>query len=221
MSKTRADLRGLVRAQLDMDDEELPSTTLDPWLDDAYDQTLTLSDRWPFFEDAWTFTTVASQIAYPLASLAAAHANSYAIQTIGSVMDTTTAGGEKFVKNISHDFAEQAFGLGGLGQAVPAYFSRWSTDLYLWPSPFGSRTIKVRGYRKGAWGAADADVVDADDRLHVPLSYYAIAMAYGQQEDEILKADWMGQWGSAVRRAHDAILAEPQSRPLVLGGGGL
>lgn len=219
MAKTRADLRNLVRAQLDMDDEELPNSTLDLWLDDAYDQTIALSDRWPFFEDSWTLTTVASQVPYTFASLAAGHASTYELRAIASVNDLTTAGSMKRLQQLGHDHAEACFGDGGVGTSVPAYYSTWGDKLHIWPSPLGSRALTVRGFRKGAWGAGDAAVVDADDRLHIPLAYFAMGMAYGQQEDEILKADWMRQWGAAVQRAHTAIMAPAQDRPLVLSGG--
>lgn len=210
VSKTRVELREAIRTQVDMDDEELPNATLDLYLDDAYEQTLAIQDRWPFLESSWTFVTNIAQNAYDLDD---------GLDQISSVIDVTDT--RRVLSAISHDRAEAMFGQGdGDSSGVPAYWSVWGNQIVLWPTPTAGRTVNIRGFRQGAFAPEFDAVVDADARLHVPMMYYAIALVYAGQEDEVLEASYMSRWDSAVRRAHGKIMAAPSRRPIVLSGGG-
>lgn len=215
-AKTRAELRALVRAQLDMDADELTDALIDPWLEDGFERTLAVEDSWPFLEHHWDITTVNDQVAYTKASLAAADADLHAIDNISSLLDITSTPFP--LAHLPHDRAEQMFGLGADGGGVPAYWSEWGGSIHLWQAPDAARTVRVRGYRKPSWATGDAVQPDADARLHMALFFFACAMAYSQQEDEVLSASYMQQWQDAVRRAHDSIMAAPQRRPLVMSG---
>jgi hypothetical protein len=215
--KTRGELRALVRTQLDMDDEELPNETIDAWLEDGFERTLMIEERWPFFEHQWNITTVADQVAYSKADLATADADSYVIAQIVALLDITD---DPFLLDyVSHDWAELHFGLGANGGGVPAAWSEWAGSIHLWTAPAAGRTVRVRGYRLPAWGSAEADAPDCDERLHYSLYFYACAMAYAQQEDEILANQYLNYWSDAVRRAQDSIMAAPQRRPLIMSRG--
>jgi len=149
--------------------------------------------------------------------LATAHASSYEIDYIASLLDVTDT--PIPLMALSHDRAEEVFGLGTTGSGgTPEYWSEWAGNINLWLAPAVDRTVRVRGYRKPKWDTGDAVEVDADERLHVAVMYFAVAMAYGQQEDEILMAEWMKEWHGAVRRAHKGIMGDPQRRPLVMSG---
>ena len=213
---TRDAIRELVRAQVDMDDQELPDALLDPWLDDAYERTMGFEDRWPFFEHSWTVTTVADQVAYTKASLAAGDPSLYELNHITSLLDVTDR--PFTLLAISHDRAEEAFGLGEGGGGVPAYWSDWGQSIHLWHAPSAGRSVRVRGYRKPSWALGDAVLVDADSRLHLALFFFVCSMVYAQQEDDVLSAFYMNAWQDAVRRAHATIMAAPQRSPVVLSG---
>lgn len=217
-SKTRDQLRALVRTQVDMDATELPDTLLDTWLDDGYDRTLAFEDRWPFLEAAWTFTTVANQEGYVKATLNAAHASLAQIDKISSVMDLTTYETNSLTY-MPYATAEIVFGTGNNASAVPAFWSEWADSVWLWDSPVAGRTIRVRGFRKGVWAAPNATVVDADERLHLPIYLFGVAMVYAQQEDDVLSSLYMRQWQDAVQQAHARIMTKPSRSPLVMSGG--
>jgi hypothetical protein len=191
-----------------MDDDELPNATLDLYLNDALDQTLALSESWPFLQHSWTVVTVDGQVNYTIDST---------VDSIASVTDVDTLSP---LMHFPHERAEVVFGDGASGGGVPAYWSQWGNELYLWPAPSEGRTVRLRGYRRHAWGPAATDVVDADDRLHVPLIYWAIARAYAAQEDEVLEATNIQHWQVTSRRAQDQIEAVPSRRPLILSGTG-
>lgn len=218
-SKTRVDLRGLIRKQMDMDAIELPDATIDPWLEDAYEQTLAVEQRWPFFEDEWTFSTVLNQSRYSKAAIAAADPNLYEIDQIAQVLDLTDPLNPVELVAIPHDRARALFGSGAQGGTIPAYYSDFGGSIYLWPAPYGSRSITVVGYRKGRWPAlGDLVAVDIDSRLHIALFYFGCAMAYAQQEDDVLSGMYMQRWQAAVRQARASIMSPPQNRPIILGG---
>lgn len=215
-TRTRAQLRTLVRTQLDMDVIELPDATLDPWFEDGFERSLAVDERWPFFEYTWTFTTVASQVAYTRASIAALNSNTN-IEQVTAVMDVTSYPIE--LQGISHDSARHLFGLGAGGGGVPAYWSEWKSSIELWQAPSVGRLMSVDGYRKPSWAAGDAIAPDCDERLHLCLYFFACAMAYAQQEDEVLSAEYLKHWQAALTQAHSKIMASPQRRPIILSGG--
>lgn len=218
-AKTRAQLRALVRTQLDMDVIELPDSLIDPWLEDALERSLATDDRWPGFEYEWTFTTVAGQVGYTKASLAAADVSTYAIDQVVSVMDITSSTAPFELKAISQDRAKALFGLGVGGGGVPAYWSEWAGKVNLWLAPSVGRSVRVYGYRKPLWLTGDAVVPDCDDRMHLSLFFFACSMAYAQQEDEVLSAEYLKHWQAALTQAHKKIMAAPQRRPVVLSSG--
>jgi len=215
-AKTRGELRNLVRTQLDMDDEELPNATIDAWLDDGFERTLMIEERWPFFEHQWDLTTAVDTLSYTKASLASNDPDSYAVAQIVALLDTTSSAFP--LAYVNHDWAESNYGFGS-GGGVPAEWSEWGGAIYLWPAPNAVRTVRVRGYRLPAWGTAEADQPDCDSRLHFSLFYYACAMAYAQQEDEILANQYLSYWSDAVRRAQGSIMSAPQRRPLIMSKG--
>src|SRR6188768_2258184 len=56
-------LKNYVRAQLDLDDEELPDTLLDIYLQEAFDRTMAFDNRWPRNEATWTVAKVPGEAA--------------------------------------------------------------------------------------------------------------------------------------------------------------
>jgi hypothetical protein len=206
-SKTRLELRTLVRTQVQMEQDELPDGLLDMYLNDALDQTLALEERWPFLESEWNLTSVQGTIAY---------ARDTTIGSVSAILDVTDS---VFVlDHISHHDAELEFGQGSGGNSPSRYWSEWAGDIYLWDTPT-VRSYKIRGFRRSAWGAADSAVVDCDDRLHVPIMWYAVALAYASQEDNEIEGVYMNRWSNAVARAQSQIMGLPTRRPLILSKG--
>lgn len=214
-AKTREELRTLVRTQLDMEADELPDTTLDPWFDDGFNRTINREERWPFLEHSWTITTVDGQTDYSLASLAAADADGYEVLHIASLVDITDSN-PLTLQGIAHDVAESTFS--SISSSVPAYWSEWGGNVSVWPAPEAGRTIRVRGYRKAVWEDGDDVAPDCDSRLHYALYYFGVAQAYAQQEDDGFHDRYMREWQASVEAAHEAIMAAPLRRPIIMSG---
>ena len=84
------------------------------------------------------------------------------------------------------------------------------------PVPFD---VALRGYRKPVWDNGASTIPDLDERLHATLAYFAIALAYAAQEDEILEGVNMARWDRDLKNQIRVMMEPIHNRPLVLHGG--
>lgn len=205
-------LREYIRTQLDMDEEELPNALLDVYLTEAYDRTMSLEPRWPFFETRWAVAYVPSdaQIHLP---------DDCDPAGIMALIDLDT--GVRMIQ-VSNEIAEDKFVNGQTGSSAPATFSIYGRHIVLWPTPGDAeRQYHLRGYRlPHAWVPDGAGAEpDCDPRLHQLLAHYAIALCYAQQEDEVLEGVYMNRWQSSFVSIHSTICRPRHHRPLVFNVG--
>jgi hypothetical protein len=207
-------LRDFCRAQLDVDDEELPNSLLDSYLDEGFQRTMAMEDRWPFYEQFWVVTKVDGDesIAIPI------DCNGQQVQAL---IDSVS--GARLMQ-ISNELAEDNFfGETGVSE-TPCYYSIFGSALWLWPKMIAGaadRVYALRGYRlPRTWVTEGAGAVpDCDARLHALLAHYAIALFYAQEEDEVLEDVYMKRWQASYQAAHAAICSPRHHRPLILNGG--
>jgi len=209
-------IKNYVRAQLDMDDEELPDSLLDVYLQEAFDRTMAFDNRWPRNETSWTIAKIPGE----QTALLPLDLN---LPSLTSAWLTGTSSHQLLI--VDQKTAEDSFGGAYRTDAsgdVPAYVSVWNGQLHLWPTPSMASTIQIaiRGYRQPVWTIGASDIPDLDPRLHVTLAYFAIALSYAQQEDEVLEGVYMARWDRDLRQQLRAILDPIHNRPLVLGGAG-
>jgi hypothetical protein len=188
-----------------MDSEELPNALLDSYLQEGYTRTISMENRWPFFETTWSVSSVGDTYV-PIPT----DCNT---QQITAFTDLTT--GYRLMQ-VAPELAEDNF-ITGVSVTQPVYYTIWGDRITLWPHYSGdARDFLIRGYRyESNWmiGGAAAEV-DADPRLHQLLVHYAIALCYAQQEDVYMK-----RWQATFAAAHNAICAPRHHRPLILNGG--
>lgn len=193
-----------------MDEEELPNAMLDSYLGEAYNRTLSMETRWPFFETRWTITKAddSTSVALPVDC-----------DPAGLITVTDVDRGLRLTQ-VSSEQAEAWMSTAML-TTNPIYYTLWGDQLLLWPNPSPSRQLTLRGYRlPGDWQAGGAGAQpDCDYRLHQLLAHYAIALCYAQQEDEVLEDVYMKRWQASFGAAHNAICSPRHNRPLVLNGG--
>ena len=204
-------LRAYVRNHLEVDEEELPDTLLNPYLQDGFERTVALDNRWPRNEKVWNASKVVDATTITLADdvlipsiLSVIHANNQRLTYITQ-------------ENVEDLFAQNT----AVTTGSPVYWTTWDRDMVLWPHPEPSVAydITIRGYRQPVWNDSSSTIPDVDPRLHPALAYYAMALAYAAQEDEILEGVYMARWERDVRAFMRAILDPPRHRPLVLNGG--
>ena len=203
-------LRDYVRMQLDMDEEELPNAMLDSYFSEGYMRTISMEPRWPFFEAVFDAVKLADSDTVTLPA-------SCDSSGLHSVIDTTA---NVRLVQVSNEQAESYFTQLQVS-TQPAYYTIWGSQLKLWPSPNEERPLKLRGYRYPTdWiSGGAASEVDADVRLHMLIAHYAIALAYAQQEDEVLEDVYMKRWQASFAAARAAICNPRHHRPAVLNGG--
>jgi hypothetical protein len=99
-------------------------------------------------------------------------------------------------------------------------YSIWGNELFLWPAATYTDPVnyRLRGYRYAPLWLDVNQEPDCDPRLHLPLTHYAVALAYAQQEDEVLEATYMARWQADVEMAHRAIMDPVHHRPLTMAG---
>jgi len=206
-------LREYVRVQLDVDEEELPNALLDSYFTEAFLRTISMENRWPFYESRWTVNKVADTATIPLPIDCDAAG-------IVALIDQTN--GYRLMQ-VGYELAEDNFVGMWSSSSNPMYYSIYGNALTLWPTPPTdfARQFSLRGYRlpqdwvsQGAGSEPDCDV-----RLHQLLAHYAIALAYAQQEDEVLEDTYMKRWQASYLAAHNAICNPRHHQPLILNGG--
>jgi hypothetical protein len=208
-----SDIRSKVRSITDMDTTDLPNDVLDMYIKDGYQRMIALERRWPFFQKSYTLTTVAEQGSYDISAIGSGD-----IREIISVVDRT-AGGLRLTL-VSHDDAEALWNNTTDTNGRPLHFSLWEGKVFIWPRPNAAYTLALRGYRKPVdWTANTSTEVDADERLHQALVYYAVAQVYQLQEDMELATFYRGSFDENVRLVTNDIMRPSSHRPMVLSGG--
>lgn len=205
-------LRSYTRAQMDVDERDLPDTVLNVYLQEAFDRTMAMTNQWPRMETTWLISLLPGLTSATLP----ADVN---VPGIISVMTVNT--GYRLVY-ISQEKAEANYApLSLANDTLPSYFSTWGDQLYLWPrvNKVDPYDLAVRGYRNPVWTNNAADIPDLDPRLHVTLAYFALSLAYAQQEDDVLEAAYLARWNRDLTQQLKVMLEPQHSRPLVMHGG--
>lgn len=207
-------LREYIRTQLDMDEEELPNALLDTYLNEAFLRTISMENRWPFFEKRWGVAQIAGESAIVLPA---------DCDPVGITSLQDMVSGVRLMQ-ISNEIAEDNFVGAASVSTAPLYYSIYAGAITVWP-PFqegaAGRGYNLRGQRfPKDWIALGASAEpDCDVRLHQLLAHYAIALAYAQQEDEVLEDTYMKRWQASYLVAHSAICSPRHHRPLIFNGG--
>lgn len=208
---TLTELRDYVHTQTDTNESELPSSTIDNYLQEAFNRTLNAETQWPFYEKSWTGTQAIGDNFFSVPSDCA---------ELISVVDTDNSSYR--LRQIGLEEAEDQYFGTTSSSGVAVEYSIWNDVVYLWPKVTfdSSRSYALRGYREPTdWLAGTPAVTepDCDERLHLPLCHYAIALAYAQQEAYELENVYMDRWMRDVESARKYIMDPRHHRPLTMG----
>lgn len=205
---TLPELRSVVRTQTQTDVADLPDPTIDNYLQQGFERTLNAETRWPFYAQVWDLVLDPGANTMQLPG-------DVAEPGIMSLIDKTNG----FRLNmVPHVWAEDRFLNVQASTSGAMMYSIWGDTVYLWPQgTFSeSRSYRLRGYRTPLTWVTPAGEPDCDQRLHLPLTHYAVALAYAQQEDDVLEMTYMGRWQTDVELARRAIMDPVHHRPLVM-----
>lgn len=202
-----AEIRDAVRVQLDLPDEEdLPTSLLDSYIAEGFNNIINREARWPFLQTQWVVQSVAD---VPSVVLPA---------DVGSI-DSVVRGGV-VLDHVAHSDAEERF---GDFAGSPEMYSVWGGSLYFWPRPTGVDSYTIRGWRLAseAWVSAAGSEPDtgAERRLDRALVHYACYRAYSQQEDPELAEFYRVSFERVVGEAAEAIMRPRFHGKLIMGKG--
>ena len=180
-------MRSYVRSVVDIDTSDISDDVMNRFLGEAYDVIVYSEKRWPFFEVAATFNTVASQQDYTLAAVGTGVTNG--LREIASLRTEN-----RVVEYIGRDDGDVAYPVDAISTGDPWFWSFWADSIRFYPAPTEVETIYVRGYKNpAAFGAGSSDATEPSDLptpFHMVLATYGIARAYEQQEDPTMSAQY-------------------------------
>ncbi len=206
------ELQQYVWNQTDTTSVDLPANTIAAYLDEAFIHTIAAENRWPFYEQGWELV---QQPETPWLEMPI----DMGPASIVSIMPFTNRGAQ--LQQINQEEAETRFSSTAANGGYPSYFSLWANKIWLWPLAINTQptSFVVRGYRTPlVTFNPDSGQVDADPRLHRALAHYAIALAYAQQEDDVLEGRYMERWANTVEIVRKALMDPAGNRPLVMYG---
>lgn len=209
---TLTDIRSMVRSISDLDTTDIPNSLIDDFAKEGFQRIVSLERRWPFYQESYTFSTVANTRAYTISTIGD-------IREVISLVDTSTSGSR--LTMIAYDNAEEIW-LGNTDVASrPYFYSIWDAKIHLWPKPNAVYPITLRGYRNPTytWYTSTSVAVDIDEWFHVLLVYFVLSRIYQRQEDPELSAMYLRSFEEGVVMARRDLMKTPSAQPLLLSGG--
>lgn len=205
------DLRTAVRVQTQTTSGDLPDTTIDNFLQQAFARTVEGETQWPFYETHWDVSLDPDQstIALP------ANANPAGVMALYDMTNSFR------LTQIGPEFSDDHYYGPQVGTVAPLQFAIWGDTIFLFPrvqTSSEARPYRLRGYRYPLTWLAATNEPDCDARLHVAMIHFAVALAYAQQEDEVLEATYMDRWMRDAEQARSVIMEPRHHRPLVYAG---
>jgi len=241
-----SDMRDYVRNVVDIDSTDITDATLNTFVREGYDIIVYSEKRWPFYEAALTFDTVASQKDYTLSevgtNLSFTHdgvtfSGASAPKNVGLREVASLKTDNHVLEYIGYDTGDIIYPLDSNSTGKPWYWSSWNSGVSasaavtnqtvrLYPTPSGVQTITVRGYRNpveyGGTSAvyrtavANADTPDLPVPFDNVLSLYAIYRSYQQQEDAAMGQQYYAQFIQELDNLRARFEDSPAPQPLLL-----
>jgi len=212
MALTLANVRTMVRAISDLDSTDVPNSIIDDAAKEAFQRIVVLENRFPKYQETYTFSTVTNQRPYTISTIGD-------IREIISLVDTSTSGSR--LTMIPYDNAEEIW-LGNTDVASrPYFYAIWDSALHLYPKPDAVYSITVRAYRNPlyTWVTDTSISMDIDEWFHLLIPYFVLARIYQRQEDPELSQMYMRSFEEGVAMARRDLTKTPMARPLLLSGG--
>lgn len=213
---TLQQIRDFAREVLQTDSTDLPDSLVDVFANEATTRVIGLRDDWPHLYSEGTLAMVADDGIYALSS---GSFTPTTFRTIESVWDDAVFGRSL----VEVDYQEAAATWIGPSANItndPYYFSVYGGNLYLWPVPNASRTLRIGGYREPNTMAAGSDLPDLPTQFHPAIQYGTCAIAYAQQEDPELAQFWKNMANESVAVAIRNLFMNRRHKPIMLWGRG-
>lgn len=209
---SRKDMRDFVREHVDSDEEELPNSLLDRFLQDASTRIDNYSRTWSFRAVEYDLEVVSGTQSYDLDS-------EPSLIVPGPLRDIVDVRGPSSTLRPTDHRAERARRSPSSGTGTPAKWSVWGRSLYLWPSPSASDDYTVVGYREGAdWITTNA-TPDFPEPFHELIAWWALNRAYAFLDDPEMSSFYRDEFAMELRGRAKHYQNVQDAAPFVMGGG--
>jgi|TARA_Y100001947_G_C10315933_1_gene293843 hypothetical protein len=238
-------MRDYVRNIVDITDNDISDSSMDVFIREGYNAVVYSEKRWPFYEFASTFSTVASQKDYPLSdvgtSISVAHdgvtfSGASAPSNPGIRQIASLKTDRHVLTFIGYDDGDIIYPLNSNTTGNPWYWAMWgdgssaspttSMTVRLFPTPSSVDTIYVRGYRNAIdfggltaisrTAVADADTPDWPDPFDQVLTLYVTYRSYQQQEDAGMANQYFALFQGELDNLRARFEDTPSPQPLRL-----
>ena len=237
-------MRDYVRDVVDIDSTDITDNTMNVFLREGYVAVVYSEKRWPFYEVAVTFDTVASQKDYTLADIGGDSSTGVKLTHAGVEFSGASAPKSPGLREVAamktdnhvlefigYDDADVIYPLDSNTVGNPWYWAMWggqggTLNIRLYPTPSSVHTIYVRGYRNaiefgGAnavyrTGIGDTDTPDWPDPFDNVLSLYGIYRSYQQQEDAGMANQYFARFQGELDNLRARFEDTPAPQPLRL-----
>jgi hypothetical protein len=239
-------MRDYVRNIVDITVNDIADTTMNTFLREGYDVIVYSEKRWPFYETALTFDTVASQKDYSMTEIAVNQSFVHDGVTFSGVAAPSNVGLREIaalktdnhvLEYIGYDVGDVIYPLDSNTTGRPWYWSMWSAGssasagvsnqtIRLYPTPGEVQTISVRAYRNPVdfagnspvyrTAVAAADTPDLPEPFNSVLALYAIYRSYQQQEDAAMGQQYYAQFIQELENLRARFEDVPAAQPLIL-----
>lgn len=204
-----------VRNHIDANNVDAPDSNLTVYARMAYNDILSRSTSWPHLEVAYTLNVVAGTSTYPLSGLGGGSD----MDVVYSVIDSS--GLAKRLVYVTRADGDLFFTATSVVQnGDPVAYTVFNGNIVLYPTPAGSDTYTVRGFRRATtWPAGSGSTPDLPTDLHESICWYMIANYYLAQEDANLSQLYLGEYMQMVDRfVRGEVTKNSRPRPTIMGG---
>jgi len=208
---TLQNIRDYVYNWMQIDSSDLPTSTLDTMIAQAWWRIINSERRWSFYEKQATFSTVASQQTYSLAGLTN---DTHTWADIYSIESDT-----HMLRPLSHRHAQRMYAAGNNTSGRSYYFSVRNAAVYLWPIPNSVIVHTVVGWRRPTDWIGDASEPDCPEDFHSLIAQGALYLAYTQQDDPASAEQQRGVFMDALRQIRQQYVDTDAAGPKILNGG--
>lgn len=213
---TLGNIRTQVQGMLDIASGDIPASVVDTFIAQGFDAIVYSEKRWPFFETSTTFSTVAGQSDYTLATIGTG-----ITQGMREIFSLRTD--DQICEYIGRDLGDFRNPLDGLGSGSPRHWSYWGDSVRFYPTPDSVETVYVRGIRNPTdfpssmdGNAASGSTPNLPDPFHPLLAVYAASRAYLQQEDPTMAAQYDRQFQIELDNVARRYADSPAPQPMML-----
>jgi hypothetical protein len=224
---TLAQMRTFIGELSDLDigfdgNDDISTDLVNGFIKEGFQKIVALSNRYPFYQSTYGFTTVANQRNYSVFGRILPSIETVTITDIQQLIAVVnnTDGGNSLI------YLDQArcesIWVGTSDQPeTPAYFSIWANQLNLWPKPDQTYSMTIRGFRipSLSWLQDENLAIDIDPQMQLPLINYVMARIFQFQEDTEMANEYMRGFEKAVAIIQGQLTAPSSNRQLIMSGG--